>query len=168
MTSTEEPELDFTPFKGMLVNYPADVLVILDCCFAGNAVKSSHRSKNELLAACSVDAETGVKTKSFMRALITKLEYLSPNPFTVAMLHAELASNFQLEAQPFHSLLGSRNHTSIEIAKLKGLGTHAIVEPSGNTASRVWAEIKLPPQSKELNVEAWLHWLKSNTPLNIE
>jgi hypothetical protein len=103
-----------------------------------------------------------------MRALIAKLEFLASNPFTVAMLHAELASNFQLEAQPFHSLLGSGNRTSIEIAKFKELETDGIVESSGNASPRVWAEIKLPPQSKELNVDIWLRWLESNTPINIE
>ena len=153
----------------MLQHHKSDVVLILNCCFGGNAALSSTTSTNELLAASSADTSAYIGNTSFPKALDAKLKALAPKPFTVAMLHRELASDFAATAaQPFHTFLGGGDQESIQLCKLNrgGSSSRVTAQQAAGSSVRVWAEIKIP-QSESLNVEAWSHWIRNKAPNNV-
>ena len=154
----------------MLMNHPADVLILLNCCYAGNAAMAPGKGKNELIAAASADAVAFAGPFSFPKALMNKLIGLSTKPFTVTMLHRELASDFwQLQAQPLYVQLTPANTTSIIMPNFKAIGASASVQAAAvqPPASSVWIQVELS-NSVNVSVEEWELWLRSNVPRNIE
>lgn len=80
-----------------------DVLVILNCCFAGAAVidvsldlrnKAPTDRSIEYLMACSADKISGGQGKTFHNSLIVTLKKMAAkrNPFSITELHKEMVS----------------------------------------------------------------------------
>ncbi|KAL8688757.1 MAG: hypothetical protein Q9218_005411, partial [Villophora microphyllina] len=71
----DSPELNWHNVQSHLLGHPPDVLLILDCCFAGLAVTDRGRGDNWFLGASVKEAEaTGVSWKSFTSAMSRQLE----------------------------------------------------------------------------------------------
>ncbi|KAI4254921.1 MAG: hypothetical protein LQ352_002818 [Teloschistes flavicans] len=69
------PRLNWYNVQALLLGYPPNVLMILDCCFAGLAVTDMGEGDNWFLGATVKEAEaTGVSWKSFTRAMSRQLE----------------------------------------------------------------------------------------------
>ncbi|KAL8966825.1 MAG: hypothetical protein Q9183_003193 [Haloplaca sp. 2 TL-2023] len=69
------PWLNWHNVQGHLLGHPADVLLILDCCYAGLAVTSKGTGNNWFLGASVKESQAfGVSWKSFTSAMTRKLE----------------------------------------------------------------------------------------------
>ncbi|KAI4195194.1 MAG: hypothetical protein LQ350_007344 [Teloschistes chrysophthalmus] len=71
----DSPSLNWYNVQAHLLGYPPNVLMILDCCFAGLAVTDMGEGDNWFLGATVKEAEaTGVSWKSFTSAMSRQLE----------------------------------------------------------------------------------------------
>ena len=91
------PELNWYNVQNILLGSPADVLLILDCCFATLAAKNSGTGANWLLGASAKESvTTGVSRNSFTSALTREIDrwadqYWTKNvTFTVQSIHQGL------------------------------------------------------------------------------
>ena len=116
--------------QAILLSSESDVLVILDCCFAGkgaNEVYSNIRGNNEIIAASGPDALTsGPPGYSFTKCLTQQLKD-SKNQYrdngtrlSAARLYRMVFQNAKhLRTQPFYmSLNKSGESTSLDISPL--------------------------------------------------
>ena len=71
----DSPWLNWHNIQNLILGYPADVLLILDCCFATLAARNNGISDNWMLGASNKETEaTGVARNSFTSALTRELE----------------------------------------------------------------------------------------------
>lgn len=91
------PTLNWLSVQGVLLEYSADVLLILDCCFATHAARGASLGDNWLLSASARESQaTGVSWRSFTRGLIRELKRRAEvhkengQPFTVLSIHNSL------------------------------------------------------------------------------
>ena len=71
----DSPSLDWHSVQGPLLGSPADVFLILDCCFATLAARNYGRGDNWMLGASNKEtAATGVARNSFTSTLTRELE----------------------------------------------------------------------------------------------
>lgn len=108
----------------MLLRSQADVLFLLDCCYASSAGtrEASHGSK-EVLAACSMeDVTTGVHDNSFTRSLIAELRHGAEKGLTTWELNGRLMARRgrnELAFTPRHFPLGAAAMARIELRPLR-------------------------------------------------
>lgn len=117
----DSPSLTWSSLQHLLENALPQVLIILDCCFAANAVRdTTDGTAKEILAACGRENPTlGVGIRSYTSALIEELQAFGDRPFTVAMLHARLVTlRWRLAFTPMYTLLSENNRPSIQLAPL--------------------------------------------------
>lgn len=106
------PTLDWSTIQPSLFSAGCDVLVLLDCCFAGQAVRSRASRKIEFLAATDKDQFTAAgkgKYKSFTRVLIRELEQTLRRDgiVTIPTIHSQMVqAGIGLWKQPFYVSLG--------------------------------------------------------------
>lgn len=115
------PSLTWSSLQHLLENALPQVLIILDCCFAANAVRdTTDGTAKEILAACGRENPTlGVGMRSYTSALIEELQAFGDKPFSVAMLHARLVTlRWRLAFTPMYTLLSENNRPSIQLAPL--------------------------------------------------
>jgi hypothetical protein len=105
----------------MLKRASCDVLIILDCCYAGTAGRDKVTGTKELLAACGMEVEAeGLTPYSFTRNLIDKLRSFGTRPFTVSELYERLVkAKRRLQNTPQYVPLTGRNQPSISISRLE-------------------------------------------------
>ena len=91
------PELNWYNVQNILLGSPADVLLILDCCFAALAARNSGTGANWFLGASAKESvTTGVSRNSFTSALTREIDrwadqYWTKNvTFTVQSIHQGL------------------------------------------------------------------------------
>ena len=112
--------LVWSDLQGVLERAKSDVVFILDCCFAANAVRCAG-SKERLWACDSEVTTTGVSDNSFTRSLIQDLRSLSTSRFNIAMLHARLMKRYckpgpyMLLTEPWYTYLGDVALPSTEL-----------------------------------------------------
>jgi hypothetical protein len=85
--------VNWTIIQRSLVAAPCDVLLILNCCHAGNAADLSQHGTTEILGASDRDSPTGTLDNSFLRYLREVLITLASTPpakFSVERLRNEL------------------------------------------------------------------------------
>ena len=71
----DSPWLNWHNIQNLILGYPADVLLILDCCFATLAARNSGKGDNWMLGASNKETEaTGVARNSFTSTLTRELE----------------------------------------------------------------------------------------------
>ena len=71
----DSPSLDWHNVQGPLLGSPADVLLILDCCFATLAARNHGKGDNWMLGASNKETKaTGVARNSFTSTLTRELE----------------------------------------------------------------------------------------------
>lgn len=95
--ATNPPTLNWLSVQGLLLEYSADVLLILDCCFATQAARGASIGDNWLLGASARESQaTGVSWRSFTRGLVRQLKRRAEfhktcgQPFTVQSIHQSL------------------------------------------------------------------------------
>ena len=71
----DSPRLSWHNVQNLILGYPADVLLILDCCFATLAARNNGTGDNWMLGASNKETETtGVARNSFTSTLTRELE----------------------------------------------------------------------------------------------
>src|SRR6202000_610809 len=78
---TDSPVLDWYMIQPALVSSESDVLIVLDCCYAGQAARDRrmHRNKVLLLAAASMGQMVpgvGGQRKSFTQGLLSEMSLM--------------------------------------------------------------------------------------------
>ncbi|MCJ1330704.1 hypothetical protein MMC10_007390 [Thelotrema lepadinum] len=141
------PSVVWSDLQGVLERAEADVVFILDCCFASTAARGVARAKEGLWACNSAVTTTGVSDNSFTRNLIEELKSLHAARFNVAMLHARLMRRYRqagphkLLTEPWYTYLGSDVVPSVELAPLPkreievGGSDLAATDPADSTPS---------------------------------
>ena len=116
----EGPHLVWSDLQGGLERAKADVVFILDCCFAATASRGG--GAKEGLWACNSEVNTtGVNDNSFTRNLIEELRTGHTARFNVAILHARLMRRYrkpgqhQLLTEPWYTYLGDEVLSSVEL-----------------------------------------------------
>ena len=72
---SDSPRLNWHNIQGLILGYPADALLILDCCFATLAARNNGIGDNWMLGASNKETEaTGVARNSFTSTLTRELE----------------------------------------------------------------------------------------------
>jgi hypothetical protein len=142
---------------------PSDTLIILNCCWAGNAVLSSTLSTTEILAAADRDTEAFALEHSFLKVLVKVLTQLGTARFSIDELHAELdkyntpAHNKVINA-PFHRRLPNRSYPSIRLQPLPTATTPSRSSTDtvqdGQSASKASFFVEISPRSPEKASEA--------------
>jgi len=160
-----------------------DVLIVLDCCYAGSAGREKLKGTKELLAACGMEVEAeGVSAYSFTRNLIHKLQSFGFQPFTVNELYERLLkAKRRLRNTPHYVPLSGRGRPSIYLVPtpppiqssyssdqepLFSLDAASIM-PSSDSYPRVLLAISFKEESTIPNLDSWTRWLSSEAPQEI-
>ncbi|KAI1083596.1 hypothetical protein F5B20DRAFT_527674 [Whalleya microplaca] len=120
------PTLDWSKIQPQLVTAGCDVAIILDCCYAGQAVRHRTSHKVEFLGAANKDQDTPVGNRdypSFTSVLIREVDNLigSEGSFTLRGLHSRMVTaEAGLARQPFYVALREGPAGSIEFSKIQG------------------------------------------------
>ncbi|KAK3625276.1 hypothetical protein LTR56_020537 [Elasticomyces elasticus] len=120
---SNSPSLPWTPIQNeLLMKATQDVLLILDCCYAGSALKSpATNSRKELLAACGWESETISGSTSYTANLIRHLRSMS-GAFEACDLHSRLATSHAtrkaLRYTPLWTGLGGNSRRHVVLTPL--------------------------------------------------
>ena len=121
------PKLNWSSLQPTLLRAPCDVLILLDCCYAGAAARHNMIGTNELLAACVREERAiGVCPISFTEMVMRKIRSFGRQPFTVADLYQRLLKDRKrLIRTPQHHSFSSRDGRKLtlkprQIAMTKG------------------------------------------------
>jgi hypothetical protein len=160
-------KVDWLSVRSVIDDHEHDVLVILDCYYAGVAALDSYR---ELLAASSRESQAGSRPgQNFTTALANVLRDSGGRPMTVAQVHAVLvrkAEEYSLDATPVHAELGSKLMGSICMARLGETRTGVFIPPDS-----LDVQILVKVFLKDVNIvpefEAWEHFLRTAVPPNL-
>ena len=170
--------LDWTVVQVTLQTTFADVLTILDCCYATNTALTTPSGTKELLAASGFHDEAGgVDKNSFTSALIDILTEKKGAPHNVTMLHAFLVERMQRRkgrATPCYLNLapGNIDSQSIRLAPLASKqNASTIKEETINSMceaeTRVLISITLDNPDEDPITEEWQNWFTKQPPRNI-
>lgn len=148
-----------------------DVLLLLDCCHAGQAARDRSAHKFELLAAATMNLVTPGPTashKSFTSVLISELTALAMEPkgFLVSEIHARMVrKEAGLQQQPFHALIAGSSFGSI---RLKAL-TETAKEQSSGVGQYAELEVRFSLFRKPTigDKDQILRWMTANRPISI-
>ncbi len=137
--------------------------MILDCCYAGCAVRGSGPGQKELLAACEKKAlATGHSTANvftFSRTLINHLEThaRTGEPFRISDLHVDLART-KLQPSPFYAILPGTSNSPIMLFP-KYATRNNIIQERREESVLIHLHLSGDPAPK-----AWNEWLTTNIP----
>jgi hypothetical protein len=122
---TNSSSLNWTTIQQILFDANADVLILLDCCFAGSArfrATSTGGGTKEILAACSNKLPTtGVEHRSFTSVLTEELRgaavenQLRGDSLSVVELHSYMHDNRKLQYQPIYARVNRNKHHTISL-----------------------------------------------------
>ncbi|KIV96192.1 hypothetical protein PV10_00088 [Exophiala mesophila] len=133
--------VDWSSIQPSLHIAPCDTLIILNCCFAGNAALGGMKGTNEILAASDRQSLAYIHERSFMRAVIKVLTELksSRSSLTINMIRDRLDSynrndrnEWEWIASPYHKRYPNLDHPSIKLQALPNPNT-AIDRPTTST-----------------------------------
>jgi hypothetical protein len=154
------PTLDWSIIQPLFLGANADVAIFLDCCYAGQAMRSRASRMVEFLTATDKDQYTPIghgKWPSFTKALIRELRQMKPGTnLTIRELHNRLIkAETGLAKQPFYASLSEDSHF-------------------GSIALRIWEKLEsvsevvkfaIPPQSPKEVSSLYLR-LSTSGPLD--
>ena len=138
------PTLNWGSLMPMVKRAACDVLLLLDCCYAGSAARGDINGTNELIAACGREViAVGVTDRSFTQNLMRKLRSFQDQPFTVSQLYERLLKDRKrLITTPQYAPLSGRDRPSICMAPFKPADStpeeflsSLMVQPTSLTAS---------------------------------
>ncbi|KAL8754111.1 MAG: hypothetical protein Q9199_004578 [Rusavskia elegans] len=146
-----------------------DVLIILDCCFAGQAARGRASHKIELLAAAAMGLRTpgvGQRYPSFTSVLMQEMEHLlhERKSFEVTALYQRLLKKeLNLQQQPFYAPLAG---LSIVLRKLKE-GDDVIARSKTNNSPSICMDVTLFEHPSESQKDRILQWLTVMAPKDV-
>jgi hypothetical protein len=136
----------------------ADVLTILDTCYASNATKSAKHAtrKFELLAACPIDQTTAAPgPNSFTRAMIDNLKELAQSygekPFSTFHLNQRICMDERRLDTPSHLWFRLPNDQHILLAPSKPTAEHAQHKPNFVRAPKGYLTLQFALRDDTLN-----------------
>jgi len=164
------------------VEVDCDALMIIDCCYAGNAARDESQQKTkEILGASQADSPAWSGPRAFSKLLKRKLESI-PIPFTVSHLYQEMVDEFEtlpllsknpeaLIARPSHGWAGGSDCRTIHLMPLPRFKEIEEKSPASTTAdganktanARIFMEIELD-HSQPLDAKQWDEWFKKRPP----
>lgn len=136
-TSNIDDGVDWTRIQPILESAPCDKLIVLNCCFGGNAALSGRLGTTEILAAANRDEVAYSLEHSFLRALVEVLTNFGTSRFTVDKLYEKLDAYNKPDVEhlrinhPFHRRYPEQDVSSILIQPLR---------PLSHSASSTWVE----------------------------
>ncbi|KAL2036725.1 hypothetical protein N7G274_010520 [Stereocaulon virgatum] len=116
--SNAKPSLDWFNIQPLLLTAKPNVLIILDCCYAANAVRDTTEGPSkEILAACARENQTpGADPHSFTSVLVKELQEFGHTSFTVSMLYSRLMTRRgTLKSTPIYVPLSDIGGSSITL-----------------------------------------------------
>lgn len=138
----------------------ADVLTILDACYASNMTKAAMQStkKFELLSACGLDQTTAAPgPNSFTRALIDNLEDLireyGDKPFNTFHLNQRICMDKRRRETPSYLWYRLPSDSNILLAPLKPGAKHVHHETNVARAPRGYLTLRFALRDESLNKE---------------
>jgi hypothetical protein len=138
----------------------ADVLTILDACYASNITKSAMQStkKFELLSACPIDQTTSAPgPNSFTRALIDNLYDLAKEygdkPFNTFHLNQRICMDQRRRETPSHLWYRLPSDQNILLAPLKPNAGHTQQKPNVARATRGYLTLRFALRDESLEQE---------------
>ncbi|KIY01164.1 uncharacterized protein Z520_02716 [Fonsecaea multimorphosa CBS 102226] len=139
--------VNWSNIQPLLHSAPCDTLIILNCCFAGNAVLGGMKGTNEILAASDRQSVAYAYGRSFLRAVIEVLGELktSRSSLTINMLRDRLdeynrndRDEWRRITSPYHKRYPNLDHPSIKLRALpssSSSSTSATKRPTTSTQS---------------------------------
>ena len=149
-----------------------DILLLFDCCFAGQAARGGLGQKFELLAAASMNLMTpGPKGpfKSFTMGLMEVMPVLAKEPhgFLITKLQEEMIKKeLGLKQQSFYTTIAGAANGSIRLKPLPKDSDKAQAK-----ATESFADLELlvsfPQRLSSRDLQLLFRWLTANRPPNI-
>lgn len=138
----------------------ADVLTILDACYASNITKSALQTskKFELLSACGLDQTTAAPgPNSFTRALIDTLEELvteyGDKPFNTFHINQRVCMDKRRRECPSHLWYRLHSDSNILLAPMKGTKAHTQHKANVARNPRGYLTLRFALRDESLNKE---------------
>ncbi|KAL4917859.1 hypothetical protein BDW62DRAFT_201412 [Aspergillus aurantiobrunneus] len=166
------PTLRWHLLQDTLENADADVVLLLDCCFAGQAARARSHHRVELLAAATMNLMTpGVAQPgaiSFTKALLDLIPRLvhEKTSFTMTELHRELLRrDTGLVQQPLYAALFESSYGGIVIQPLRHeLPVVPVVaqNPNDDLVLRV-SMSQMPTSTQKVEFLEWLTTARPST-----
>ena len=144
----------------------SDVLILLDCCFAGQVVRSRASHKVEILAAAAMGLRTpgvGQVYPSFTQALMMEMrqnlqEYGS---FEITTLYKRLLQKeSNLQQQPFYAPIAGESITLRKLVLFNELFAHL----QGDQSPSFRMDISLFEEPSGIQKERIMQWLTISSP----
>lgn len=166
-------QLDWSLIQPQLSIAESDVLILLDCCYAGEAARARPSGNMDLLAATDKDQETprgGKKWPSFTKVLMRELKKFVEKDGVVDIptLHKSM-SQFEsgTKRQPFYVCMGG-NAGSIKLRRHEDTPTAmSAVDPPISTRS-LQIQLSLFNDLDPTTVTNLVRWMTRDSPSTIE
>lgn len=164
------PTIQWSFIQPSLEAAECDVLLILDCCFAGQAARARTSHKVEMLAAAAMGLRTpapGQKFPSFTKVLIAELIRMvqQEEKVDIRVLHREmLRKTHQLQQQPIHVSLSGDPNGSIVLRELKTLDTKRTERIPTEDMFSLDLRVSLFETPSNAHKDQILRWLTTLTP----
>ncbi|KAK3616679.1 hypothetical protein LTR22_026986 [Elasticomyces elasticus] len=182
---TRSPELDWTELQRTVMCAKGDVLFILDCCYAGGAVREQYKGRRELMLA-SGKTEKASNQNTFTKALIDELAELRGEACTVGMLHSRLVQNqsiHNLKPSPLWTLAGTEPagivlapQPTSQAGGVQPSGTQQHAQKISSTRSvqglidtkcRILISVSLTELGNKPMAESWIEWFRDHAPASV-
>lgn len=174
------PSLDWAIIQPQLDAAECDVLILLDCCYAGQAVRARNRHYVEILAATDKDQMTPIGLKkwpSFTKVLIKKMVETMEREQEVDIrkLHYQLSkSSAGLRKQPFYasSTANPTGHIILKrvpTAEELGVSGRATLSKTSNAAveSPILLEVYTYRPLDSTVLDSIISWLTKDSPSSV-
>jgi hypothetical protein len=151
----------------------SDVVLLLDCCFAGQAARARSYHRVELLAAAAMNLMTpGVAqagATSFTKALLEQIPHLLQrhSSFSLTTLHREmLRKEAGLVQQPFYAALVESPQGSVVIRPLKDQSALS-PRPVGESKDDFFIRVSMFEKPNSMQKDEILKWLTTARPSTV-
>lgn len=173
-------KLDWASIQPQLDAAECDVLILLDCCYAGQAVRARNRHYVEILAATDKDQMTPIGFKnwpSFTKVLMKKMmdTMEREQEINIRELHYQLAqASAGLRKQPFYasSTVKSTGHIMLKkLPSIKNLSGSELVKSTKtfNTeqGTPLFLEVYTYRPLDSTVLDSIISWLTKDSPSSI-
>ncbi|CVL08738.1 uncharacterized protein FMAN_06829 [Fusarium mangiferae] len=171
------PTLDWSNIQPQLFLSLGDVAIILDCCYAGQAVRPHTSRKIEFLAATDKDnwVPTGLKKwPSFTKVLLREMKFAmsSEGHVTLAALQSRMViAEAGLKRQPFLvSLAGAASEGPIRLTRLTtgDKASESLPQTISQSINSMYLRLCLFDPLDRAMLPSLLRWLTRDSPASVE
>lgn len=151
-----------------------DVVILLDCCFAGQAVRARTAPNVELLAATDKDQFTPTGTglsPSFTKILMREMKAMmaADGLVTLPALQRRMAEHRAgLKKQPFHvSLTADKEAGAIKLSRLGNPGAGDNTVEAAISFNSIYLKLSLFDDVDLTSLSSLVRWLTKDSPTSI-